>query len=271
MKKINLLLFTCIFVTLISCKKDNFQGSKLDAAAAIEAFNQGKIAPHHALEFQGKIEILSTTREILIFVNAEKEDRKLFILQTRFDDQNKKIRQSFSEGQVFYFKRQLVVQSNEGKRQILFHLDEEIPDFLQMATYERSLKGYGLGLQENFKLVYQRLSDFEKLGSVYESFKTTEQVVTNRAVSDNPSIIGVDAHCKCCTGGVIDAAACTQLANNDCDAGGPGALSCSLSVSDGTNSSSCNISCASGSTPCCWEATEDSGDDDGDGAEQQNN
>ncbi len=271
MNKINLFLFTFIFVILISCKKDNFQRAKLDVAVAIEAFNQGKIPSHHAQEFKGQVAILNTKREVLIFVNAEKADSKLFILQTRFDDQNQKFRQSFSEGQVFYFKRQLVVQSNEGKRQILFHLDEEIPDFLQMATYERSLKGYGLGLQENFKLVYERLSDFEKLESVYESFKTTEQVSTGRAASDHPSILGVDAHCKCCTGGVIDAAACTQLANNDCDAGGPGALSCSLSVSDGTSSSSCTISCAAGSTPCCWKAIENNDDDDGDEEEQENN
>ena len=269
MKFLQLILIFACFSVLLSCSKDsNLDQNDFDTVELMERFNEGLSPIAQGFVLKGSVDIVSTKQELIAFVNLKGEERKMFILQSLDLNRANKINQRFKDAQILFFKRSLVIQTKNGAVKILFHIDKDLPDVLKDIRFTKSFKGYGLGMQENFRLSYNILQDFAKLESIYDVFKESSALrnvgVINRSGTGS-IVLGINVQCKCCLADDFESSACKHILNDDCDAGGIGASSCSLT----TGGESCTITCSEG-TPCCWEAIEDDSNDDGNGVEGNN-
>lgn len=243
-----------VLCILSSCNKDSsWEQEKIDSNTMVEQFNEGKFPVDQGRVINGVIDVVSTKAEVLVFANLGTDTPVMFTLQTNKLNDLEPLNLHLEKGEILFLKRNLIIQGEDFTK-LLFHIDATLPTSLNELQFTQKIKGYGLSLQENFELEYQRWSDFQQLNSVYDVYRTR-----GHRSSAGPTIVAADVNCKCCNDYHSGSSACEQIANDDCDAGGLGASSCSLS----SEGDSCNVTCSYG-TPCCWKAIVDSGNDDGD-------
>lgn len=178
--------------------------------------------------YTGNVVIKRTmNQEVVIEVTKDSEQEPtLFILQTeRIDPLNIVM----PNAELIYLRKALVVNNLDLKQTLLFSLSKKFidSDLLSGISFDNSYKGFGLGKYTGITI---NMDDIETADSFFSA----------RA----------EVKCQCCTSPIITPDPCTLVATGDCDAGGEGSTSCSITVFE---VGSCDVECGAGATACCWE------------------
>ncbi|MCF8244046.1 MAG: hypothetical protein K9J37_03010 [Saprospiraceae bacterium] len=223
MKNKNFLLTTLLFIifstisVFIGCEKNSeiAQPYELNGQQMLEKFNVGKLDHKKGEYLIGRVSIQRIEEGLLDFFLTTKDGRFVhYILQS---EKSLTLPKEIGKAEVLFLRRSVVLNSLESKETILLTVDDEsnLEETIKMIPFDLKLHGYGLARQQ----------------------KSTSGAITSRAL----------VNCGCCITGIASSA-CTTNANSDCDAGGSGATSCSLS----SGGDSCSVECGTG-TACCWD------------------
>ena len=248
-----------VFFTYSSCKQSSNLIEKdysLDSATEIiNNFNEGKPPSAMAVYKKASIEIVTTKKEIVLFVKEANKQDQMYVLQQDPSIKRKIIRETIASAEILFFHRHLLINSTEKDLRFYFSVDETIPNYLSNLNVGIISKGYGLVQQKGVKLSYDSIEVFHDISSVYNVMKRTigNQASIRSDDDEGGGTIDAALECGCCTASTI-ATVCTDIAGGNCDAGGSGSTNCSISLADG---SSCSSACSGGAESCCNDTSND--------------
>ncbi len=244
-----------VFFTYSSCKQSSNIIEKdysLDSATEIiNKFNEGKSSSEMAIYKKASIEIVTTKKEIVLFVKEANRQDQMYILQQDPSSKKKIIRETIESAEILFFHRHLLINSTEKDLRLYFSVDETIPSYLSNLNVGIISKGYGLVQQKGIKLLYDSIDVFHDILSVYTVMKRTVENQTNIR-TDGEGTIEAALECGCCSPTTLSV--CESLEAGDCDSGGGGSTSCSISLDDG---SSCSTTCSGSNESCCNNTSND--------------
>lgn len=241
MKKIKLptLIIVCgllIFIMMyFSCKKEriatNFRIENVQEI--LDEFNKGKLKSKHSQYYEGKVNIRASRQELLVFVETVEGSSFFFVLEV--DKLEKSVDPiDIENAQVLYFKKSLIVNSLDKNERILFTVVDGVSfSRIPNISFTKNYKGFGLSKYGNFKTDISPNHIKETTTSIFDS----EDIGLNFRAS---------ASCKC-------RLRHTSPDDSDCDAGGIGSTSCSLTVGSPCDACSCETECGTGYYACCYD------------------
>ncbi|MEM9821428.1 MAG: hypothetical protein AAF985_10165 [Bacteroidota bacterium] len=145
---------------------------------------------------------------------------------------SKKLDQSFElvieEGQILFLKDHLVINSLNAPKSYLFKVNRKArPKSLEQLVFDEEFSGFGLGRFVGYPL--------------YNAANNAASQRNNGAfgLPGDPPAFELAPTCKCRKATEID---------DDCNAGGHGSTSCSITDIDGNN---CQTDCEAGYFSCC--------------------
>ncbi len=246
-----------VFFTYSSCKQNSEIIKKdysLDfATEIINNYNAGKLPHEKAIYKKASIEIVTTEKEIVLFVKEVNKQDQMYFLQQTPSNKRRNIRETIESAEILFFHRHLLVNSTEKDLRFYFSVDEAIPSYLSNLNVGVISNGYGLVQQKGIKLNYKSIDDFHGIESLYGVMKRTvnSQVNVRADGDEGGGTIEAAVECGCCTETTTDT--CLDIVLGNCDSGGAGSSSCSIAV-DGN---SCSTTCSGSSESCCNDTAND--------------
>ncbi len=246
-----------VLLTYSSCKQNSEINQKdyslENATEIVDKFNEGKPPNEMAIYKKVSIEIVTTKKEIVLFVKEGNKQNQIYILQQDPSNKRKIIRETIESAEVLFFNRHLLINSTKNELRFYFSVDETIPNYLSNLNVGVISNGYGLVQQKGIKLSYDSMEDFHDIPSIYTVMKrTVENQVNLRADGEGGGSIETTLECGCCSPSTPTV--CADVTAGNCDSGGANSTSCSISLSDG---SSCSTTCSDNWDSCCNDTSND--------------
>ncbi|MFK8007547.1 MAG: hypothetical protein AB8H03_14305 [Saprospiraceae bacterium] len=246
-----------VFLTYFSCK----QNSKIiqkdysleNASEIIDNFNQGK-PPHEMATYKkASIEIVTTKKEVVLFVKEANKQDQMYFLQQEPSNQRNIIRETIASAEILFFKRHLLINATDKDLRFYFSIDETIPNYLSNLDVGVMSNGFGLVQQKGFRLSYDSMEDFHDIPSIYTVIKRPVENQANIRTDGEGGTLASNVSCGCCTGSTAQTV-CVDVEQGNCDSGGAGSSSCTITLEDG---SSCSTTCTGNSESCCNDTSND--------------
>jgi hypothetical protein len=232
-KKLNLFLFFSFLLLsiVISCKKEEprVDYQIKNAKQIVDNYNAGKL-PHDKGELlEGNIYMRGTNdNKIVVFVESNDLANNLAYLIHIENSEYNFYEETVENAQIIFMKECLIINSINDSACFLFKLKNyQNSNDINQITFSKNIVGYGIGKHIGF-------SEELSINNI-----NTEGAASTRGGPGTPISFAVECTCEDGTD------------SPQCESGGPGASSCSTSVTSGGTTESCSVSCTGLYYACC--------------------
>ena len=235
LKKLFIPLCFCLFGLIWSCNQSSDiqpeDYSITNAKKYIDKYNIGKQLNHQSQVYTGSVYVRSASedRMAIYFLDKANDENLMFLLQMT-ENKHKDFQLTLDKAQVFYFRNQLIINTVNEDLKLKFNLINAEPLPIEKEEdlqFKYAFSGFGLAQLKGYSYYNNELSSSSYRGGFGEP-------------GDPPT--GEKPSCSC-----------TNNILTECDSGGQGSSSCSVT---NTNGQSCSTSCTSATQWACCNHNE---------------